>query len=118
MPELHQYEIVDVFAESAYAGNQLAIVYIDGTESTEWLQRIANEFGFSETVFLPAGIPASAAVPTRIFTPRTELPFAGHPTLGAAWATWSWTASRSILPRRLASSARGSMTTGRARSSG
>jgi trans-2,3-dihydro-3-hydroxyanthranilate isomerase len=86
MPKTHEYEIVDVFAESRYAGNQLAIVYVDGREPDDWLQSIANEFGFSETVFLPASMPGTGPVPTRIFTPKVELPFAGHPTLGAAWA--------------------------------
>lgn len=48
-------------------------------------QRIATELGYSETVFidLPAG--GSATAHARIFTPETELPFAGHPTVGAAW---------------------------------
>jgi trans-2,3-dihydro-3-hydroxyanthranilate isomerase len=86
VPELHEYDIVDVFAEARYSGNQLAIVYIDGTEPDEWLQRVANEFGFSETVYLPIDIHSDAPVATRIFTPQIEVPFAGHPTLGAAWA--------------------------------
>ena len=86
MPELHEYEIVDVFAEAQYSGNQLAIVYINGSESDEWLQRVANEFGFSETVYLPIELRSNAPVATRIFTPQIEVPFAGHPTLGAAWA--------------------------------
>ena len=86
-----KFQIVDVFAERRYAGNQLAVVRADGTESESELQQIAQEFGFSETVFLLPSASASqdsiatAAVPVRIFTPTEELPFAGHPTLGAAW---------------------------------
>ncbi len=91
-----KFTIVDVFAERRYSGNQLAVVEADGTESTADLQAIAREFGFSETVFLLPGSPISegevadrasdsTGVSVRIFTPANELPFAGHPTIGAAW---------------------------------
>lgn len=77
--------IVDVFTETPLAGNQLAVV-LDGRElSTELMQRIAREMNFSETTFvLPPDDPSHAAR-VRIFTPGTELPFAGHPTIGTAW---------------------------------
>ncbi len=80
-----QIRIVDVFTEKALAGNQLAVV-LDGRElSTELMQRIAREMNFSETTFvLPADDPSHAAK-VRIFTPASELPFAGHPTIGTAW---------------------------------
>jgi trans-2,3-dihydro-3-hydroxyanthranilate isomerase len=96
MPHVHSFEILDVFAETPLAGNQLAVVYIDLTEPDAWLQRVAAEFGFSETVFLPADLPSDGPVPTRIFTPVHEMPFAGHPTLGAAFAVQRHTGNRTV----------------------
>lgn len=75
--------IVDVFAESKYAGNQLAVVEGAGELSTQAMQAIALEMNYSETTFVTAAQANSASV--RIFTPDQELPFAGHPTLGTAW---------------------------------
>ena len=75
--------IVDVFAESRYAGNQLAVVHDARQLSTEAMQAIAREMNFSETTFVIAQSGAEATV--RIFTPDRELPFAGHPTVGTAW---------------------------------
>jgi trans-2,3-dihydro-3-hydroxyanthranilate isomerase len=77
------YSIVDVFAESAFAGNQLAVVRDAATLDTAAMQRIALEFNYSETTFVTAESADRATV--RIFTPNQELPFAGHPTLGTAW---------------------------------
>ena len=77
--------IVDVFTEKALTGNQLAVVLDGRGLSDSLMQRIAREMNFSETTFvLPADSPAHAAK-VRIFTPATELPFAGHPTIGTAW---------------------------------
>ena len=75
---------VDVFAERQFGGNPLA-VFPDGTGlSSELMQAIAREFNLSETVFvLPPADPAHTRA-LRIFTPVHELPFAGHPTIGAA----------------------------------
>jgi trans-2,3-dihydro-3-hydroxyanthranilate isomerase len=80
------FAIYDVFSDRAYAGNQLAVVF-DGQELTSaQMQAIALEFNFSETVFvLPAAAPGVDYL-ARIFTPAEELPFAGHPTIGAAIA--------------------------------
>jgi trans-2,3-dihydro-3-hydroxyanthranilate isomerase len=85
MGRTRQVRIVDVFTEKALAGNQLAVV-LDGRDlSTDVMQRIAREMNFSETTFvLPPDDPAHAAK-VRIFTPATELSFAGHPTVGTAW---------------------------------
>lgn len=80
-----RYWTVDVFAERPYAGNQLAVVLDDASLSTEAMQAIALEFGYSETTFVAPAPGADGSWPTRIFTPVTELPFAGHPTLGTAW---------------------------------
>jgi trans-2,3-dihydro-3-hydroxyanthranilate isomerase len=77
------YVLLDVFAERALEGNQLA-VFTDGRGlSEEQMQRLAREMNLSETVFvLPAEEGGDARI--RIFTPLSELPFAGHPVLGTA----------------------------------
>ena len=80
----HRFHIVDVFAEARYAGNPLAVVLDAADLDGATLQRIAHEFGFSETTFLVSD-PEASATRVRIFTPAEELPFAGHPTLGTAW---------------------------------
>jgi trans-2,3-dihydro-3-hydroxyanthranilate isomerase len=79
------FYLVDVFAEEKYAGNQLAVVADAGKLSTDQMQRIANEFHFSETSFILSDTVRDGGYDVRIFTPQTELPFAGHPTLGTAF---------------------------------
>lgn len=81
-----RYAIYDVFADQPLAGNPLAVVFdADGLDDAA-MQAIAREFNLSETVFVrPAENPAHSAT-LRIFTPGRELPFAGHPTVGAAIA--------------------------------
>jgi trans-2,3-dihydro-3-hydroxyanthranilate isomerase len=80
----YRYVVCDVFTDRALAGNQLA-VFTDAREMGEELfQPLAREINFSETVFvLPAEDEGHARI--RIFTPASELPFAGHPTLGTAF---------------------------------
>ncbi|WP_460445651.1 PhzF family phenazine biosynthesis protein [Angustibacter aerolatus] len=81
-----RYDLVDVFTDRAYAGNPLAVVHGAHELRTEQQQAIAREFNLSETAFpqvLPPGEDADYAL--RIFTPVVELPFAGHPSVGAAW---------------------------------
>jgi len=77
------YDVVDVFAESPFAGNQLAVVHGAGDLDDAALLTIAREFNFSETTFPTPVSPERYRV--RIFTPGGEIPFAGHPTLGTAW---------------------------------
>jgi trans-2,3-dihydro-3-hydroxyanthranilate isomerase len=79
-----RYDIVDVFTERPFAGNQLAVVHGAEHLSTEQCLALAREFNFSETTF-PARPETSDEYATRIFTPGGEIPFAGHPTLGTAW---------------------------------
>jgi len=79
-----EYEVVDVFAPRAYAGNPLAVVFDTDELTTEQCQALANEFHLSETSFLSAPTEAGADYRVRIFTPYAELPFAGHPSVGAA----------------------------------
>jgi len=81
----HRIHTVDVFAEKSLAGNQLAVVLDASDIPSEAMQRIAKEMNIAETTFvLPPEDPAHAAR-IRIFTPASELPFAGHPTVGTAW---------------------------------
>ena len=77
--------IVDVFTDEALAGNQLAVVLDAGDIPADVMQRVAREMNFSETTFVMAPTEAGHAARVRIFTPGTELPFAGHPTVGTAW---------------------------------
>jgi PhzF family phenazine biosynthesis protein len=81
MPGL-PFEIVNVFAETTFGGNPLA-VFTDAQElSDASMQALARQMNLSETVFVLPSTQANARL--RIFTPAHELPFAGHPTLGAA----------------------------------
>jgi trans-2,3-dihydro-3-hydroxyanthranilate isomerase len=79
-----RYAVLDVFTDRPLAGNPLAVVLdSDGLDEAR-MQAIATEFNLSETVFVrPATNPVHTAA-IRIFTPSRELPFAGHPTVGAA----------------------------------
>jgi len=82
--ESFRYVIVDVFSERPLAGNQLAVFTNAQPVPERLLQPLAKEIGFSETVFCyPAEAEGHARI--RIFTPASELPFAGHPTLGTAF---------------------------------
>ena len=77
------YEVVDVFTDRAFAGNPLAVVLDADDLGTAQLQALAREFDLSETAF-PLRADDGADYRLRIFTPQVELPFAGHPSLGAA----------------------------------
>ena len=83
MRELPFY-IVDVFAESKYAGNQLAVFRNVGDLPGSEMQQIAREVNFSETTFILSDEQNAGGFDVRIFTPGEEVPFAGHPTLGTA----------------------------------
>jgi trans-2,3-dihydro-3-hydroxyanthranilate isomerase len=83
-PEVLDYEIVDVFAPRAFAGNPLAVVFDADGLSTGQCQALAFEFHLSETSFVCAPTEPGADYRVRIFTPFAELPFAGHPSVGAA----------------------------------
>ncbi|WP_415716012.1 PhzF family phenazine biosynthesis protein [Roseibium sp.] len=82
-----RYAILDVFTNKSLAGNPLAVVLDSEGLSDEQMQKIAGEFNLSETVFVfPPENPGQSAS-MRIFTPKVELPFAGHPTVGTAILT-------------------------------
>ncbi len=74
---------VDVFADSPYSGNPLAVFPEAGDLSAPQMQAISREMNLSETSFVTSYGDDSYDV--RIFTPEEELPFAGHPTLGTTW---------------------------------
>jgi len=82
---LRRYTIADVFTDVPLQGNQVA-VFTDATGlSAETMQRAAREMNLSETVFVLRSSEPGAHLRVRIFTPATELPFAGHPVLGTAF---------------------------------
>ena len=88
------FTIVDVFTATAYAGNPLAIVHEAAEQplqlTTDQMQTIARQMNLSETIFITAWDWAASRFAVRIFTPSKELPFAGHPSIGAA----AWLAGR------------------------
>ncbi|NHB97411.1 PhzF family phenazine biosynthesis protein [Photorhabdus stackebrandtii] len=85
MPEVN-FRQIDVFTSQLFKGNPVAVVMDAHELSTEQMQSIANWMNLSETTFvLPSENPL-ADYCVRIFTPSSELPFAGHPTIGTAYA--------------------------------
>lgn len=81
----YPFSIVDVFAEVKYAGNELAVVRNADAISGPDMQKIAREMNFSETTFILKDEANRGGFDVRIFTPQSEMPFAGHPTLGTAF---------------------------------
>jgi trans-2,3-dihydro-3-hydroxyanthranilate isomerase len=79
------FHIVDVFAEEKLQGNQLAVFMDEEGVSSDLMQRIAKEMNYSESTFITAVDTVHHVYRVRIFTPESELPFAGHPTLGTAY---------------------------------
>jgi len=79
------FNIVDVFAEEKYAGNQLAVVRYGKDVSDSEMQKIARETNYSETTFINSSEERNGGYDVRIFTPKQEVPFAGHPTLGTGY---------------------------------
>ncbi len=88
-PDLLDYDIVDVFTDEAFRGNPLAVVRGAQALTGEQMQTLAREFALSETAFPltpdDGQRAAGATYVLRIFTPVTELPYAGHPSIGTAW---------------------------------
>jgi trans-2,3-dihydro-3-hydroxyanthranilate isomerase len=78
------YHVLDVFTDTRFGGNPLAVVLdADGLDAPR-MQTLAREFNLSETVFVLKPQNPAHTARVRIFTPASELPFAGHPTVGAA----------------------------------
>ena len=86
MPRSRAFTQVDVFSATPYLGNPVAVV-LDGTDlAGEEMQRLARWTNLSETTFILPSAAPEADYRLRIFSPGSELPFAGHPTLGSARA--------------------------------
>lgn len=88
------YEIVDVFTDRPFAGNPLAVVFGGENLDADQMKALAREFNLSETAFVLAPTVDGASYRLRIFTPAAELPFAGHPSVGAAVTLYR----RGLLP--------------------
>jgi trans-2,3-dihydro-3-hydroxyanthranilate isomerase len=82
---MYRYTIADVFTDVPLEGNQVAVFTDASGLSPEVMQRTAREMNLSETVFVLRSGGPHAHLKVRIFTPTTELPFAGHPVLGTAF---------------------------------
>lgn len=80
----HRFFIADVFTDRPFSGNQLAVFPDARSIPERAMQPIAREFNFAETTFVLPAVDARHACRVRIFTPKAELPFAGHPTVGTA----------------------------------
>jgi trans-2,3-dihydro-3-hydroxyanthranilate isomerase len=80
----YAFHTLDVFTDTRFAGNPLAVVLDAGALSAAQMLTIAREFNLSETVFVSAPENIAHSAKIRLFTPATELPFAGHPTVGTA----------------------------------
>jgi trans-2,3-dihydro-3-hydroxyanthranilate isomerase len=80
-----QFETVDVFTQHRFSGNPLAVVLNAEGLSSEQMQSIAAEFNLAETTFVLPPKDSAHTAQVRIFTPRAEMPFAGHPNIGTAF---------------------------------
>jgi trans-2,3-dihydro-3-hydroxyanthranilate isomerase len=81
----HPYRVVDVFTERPLEGNPLAVFPDASGMDAVTMQRIARELNLAETTFVLPPTRGDCAARVRIFTPRKEMPFAGHPTIGTAF---------------------------------
>jgi trans-2,3-dihydro-3-hydroxyanthranilate isomerase len=100
----YDYMIVDVFSDTPFGGNQLAVVTDARGLTSEAMQAITREFNFAESTFILPAKDAAHAAKVRIFTPARELPFAGHPTVGTACALvmlGAQTAGESVLEEEI-----------------
>jgi trans-2,3-dihydro-3-hydroxyanthranilate isomerase len=82
---LLQFQTADVFTCDRLAGNPLAVVLNADGLSAQQMQAIAAEFNLAETTFIRPPKDAAHTAEVRIFTPRSEMPFAGHPNVGTAF---------------------------------
>lgn len=96
-----KYYTCDVFTDTVFGGNQLAVIPDAASIDDRTMQAIAREFNYSETTFVTPPADSACDFRVRIFTPTRELPFAGHPTLGTAHVL-------SVLGRIKASAGQGS----------
>ena len=90
----YRFQQVDVFTDRAFGGNPLAVVFDAASLGDAEMQAVAREMNLSETTFLVPPTRPECAARVRIFTPAREVPFAGHPTIGASWVL----ATAGLLP--------------------
>ena len=95
MPSL-RFVQVDVFTETPFCGNPLAVILEGQGLTGEQMQAIAREMNLSETTFVLPSTDATAQARVRIFTPQLELPFAGHPVVGTSYVL----VTEGLIPRR------------------
>src|SRR5712675_123372 len=88
-----EFTTVDVFTDRPFGGNPLAVVTNAQGLSTQQMQNIAAEFNLAETTFVLPPKDGAHTAEVRIFTPRAEMPFAGHPNVGTAFVLAQATAS-------------------------
>jgi trans-2,3-dihydro-3-hydroxyanthranilate isomerase len=79
------FATVDVFTDQQFGGNPLAVVLNADGLSSDQMQKIAAEFDYAETTFVLPPKSSANTAHVRIFTPRAEMPFAGHPNIGTAY---------------------------------
>lgn len=79
------FYIVDVFTEKKYAGNQLAVFFDAEDLTATQMQEITREINFAESTFVTALDTENKTANVRIFTPASEMQFAGHPVIGTSW---------------------------------
>jgi trans-2,3-dihydro-3-hydroxyanthranilate isomerase len=100
----HRFHMVDVFAERRYSGNPLAVVIIDSSReilTADTMLRVAAETNYSETTFVTPVPEANGGYRLRIFTPASEIAFAGHPILGTATVLRRFLGLETSAPLRL-----------------
>ncbi|MCK4237238.1 MAG: PhzF family phenazine biosynthesis protein [Candidatus Krumholzibacteria bacterium] len=95
------YEHVDVFTKKPFGGNQLAVFPSPGKLAKTQMQLIASEMNFSETTYIFPSKAEGADAKVRIFTPNSEIPFAGHPTLGTAFVMVTRKKGRGKKPEKV-----------------
>ena len=86
MAKTFEYITVDVFSDKAFAGNPLAVFPDARGLTTRQMQQIAREFNYAESTFVLPPKNRAHTARVRIFTPKDEIPFAGHPNVGTAFA--------------------------------
>jgi trans-2,3-dihydro-3-hydroxyanthranilate isomerase len=79
-----EFSLADVFSDRPFGGNQLAVFPSAEGLTEQVMQQLAREFNFAESTFVTPSSDPACTCRVRIFTPNTELPFAGHPTVGTA----------------------------------
>src|SRR4051812_24781639 len=82
----YRYLHYDVFTDTRFGGNQLAVFPDARNLSADMMQQVAKEIGFAETTFVFPAETGDTDVRMRIFTPATEMPMAGHPVIGSTFA--------------------------------